>query len=124
MPTYSDFNSQPPRQVWDGITARVVNGDRLTMALVDLAPGTPLQEHLHENEQLGFIVQGELTFTIGGETSTLGPGDTYNIPSNVPHSGQTGPDGCVALDIFAPVRADWEGLPTQDPTPSAWRAGK
>ncbi|MFN2463784.1 MAG: cupin domain-containing protein [Candidatus Dormibacteria bacterium] len=121
MPTYSHFNSERPRRVWDGITARVVNGRRLTMALVDLEPGTPLQEHHHENEQLGFVIQGELTFTIGGETRTLHPGDTYSIPSDVPHSGQAGDQGCVVADIFAPVRADWDGLSTDEPTPSAWK---
>jgi quercetin dioxygenase-like cupin family protein len=121
METFSSFNSQAPRRIWDGISGRVINGERLTMALVDLAPNTPLQEHAHDNEQLGFVLQGQLTFTIGGETRTLGPGDTYNIPSNVPHSAVTGPEGCVVTDVFAPVRADWEGLATGEPAPSAWR---
>jgi len=124
MATYSNFNSQRPRRAWDGVHARVVNGERLTMALVDLDPNTPLQEHHHENEQLGFIIQGQLTFTIGGETKALKPGDTYSIPSEVPHSGMTGPDGCVVADIFAPVRADWDALQTSDPSPSAWRTEK
>ena len=124
MTVYSDFNSQRPRQVWDGIHARVVNGERLTMALVDLAANTPVQEHHHENEQLGFIMQGELTFTIAGEKRTLRAGDTYSIRSHVPHSAVTGPDGCVAVDIFAPVRADWDALTTADPSPSAWSMDK
>ena len=120
MATYSNFNEQHPRQAWEGIDVRVINGQRLTMALVDLAPNMPVQEHHHENEQVGFILQGQLTFTIGGEAKVLGPGDTYNIPSHVPHSAVTGPEGCVAVDVFAPVRADWEALQTSDPHPSAW----
>ena len=121
MTTYAKFNDQRPRKIWPGIDARVINGERLTMALVDLEPDTPLQEHHHEHEQVGFIVQGSLTFIIGGETRELGPGDTYNIGSNVVHSGMTGPDGCVVIDVFAPVRGDWEDKPEADPSPSAWR---
>ena len=106
MATFSSFNSQRPRQAWDGVQARVITGERLTMALVDLEPNKPVGEHHHGNEQLGFILQGELTFTIGGETRTLGPGDTYAISSEVLHSAVTGPQGCVVVDVFAPVRAD------------------
>ena len=124
MTTYSDFDSQPPREVWDGIQARVINGERVTMALIDLAAGAVVQEHQHENEQVGFVVQGEMTFTIGGETRTLVAGDTYNIPSRTPHSATTGPDGCIAVDVFAPVRADWDALATAAPRPSAWRREK
>jgi quercetin dioxygenase-like cupin family protein len=120
MATFSDFNSQRPRRAWEGIDARVINGERLTMALIDLAPNALVAEHHHDNEQLGFILQGGMTFTIGGETRTLGPGDTYNIPSHTPHSAVTGPEGCVAMDVFAPVRADWEALETSDPGPSMW----
>jgi quercetin dioxygenase-like cupin family protein len=119
--TFSDFNSQRPKLVWDpGITARSINGERITMALVDLDPDAPLPEHNHENEQVGFVVQGGLTLTIGGETRTLGPGDTYLIPSNVVHGGVTGPEGAVVCDVFSPPRADWERIKDGDPGPSDW----
>jgi quercetin dioxygenase-like cupin family protein len=123
MTVYSKFNDQRPQKIWPGIDARVINGERLTMALVDLEPNTPLVEHHHEHEQVGFIVQGSLTFVIGGETRELGPGDTYNISSNTVHSGVTGPRGAVVVDIFAPVRHDWADRPDADPSPSAWSQG-
>ncbi|MFN2466305.1 MAG: cupin domain-containing protein [Candidatus Dormibacteria bacterium] len=124
MATYSDFNSQEVRQIWDGIQGRVITGERMTMALVDIEPNVQLQEHHHENEQLGFIVQGQLTFTIGGETRTLETGDTYSIRSDTPHSAVSGPDGCVVIDVFNPVRADWENLERSAPRPSNWRMGR
>ena len=123
MTIYSNFNDQRPRKIWPGIDARVINGERVTMALVDLEPNTPLQEHHHEHEQVGFIVQGSLTFVIGGETRVLSAGDTYNISSNTVHSGMTGPDGAVVVDVFAPVREDWHDKPEGDPAPSTWRKG-
>lgn len=92
------------------------------MALVDLEPDAPLPEHHHENEQLGFVVQGELVLTVGDETQRLGPGDTYVIPSNVSHTGLTGPEGAVVCDVFAPTREDWDKIPEDEPSPSAWKS--
>jgi quercetin dioxygenase-like cupin family protein len=120
---FSSFNSRPPKKVWDGVAGRVVEGERITLSLVDLAPNVPVPEHHHENEQLGFVVQGEIEFTIGGETRTLHAGDTYVIPSELPHSVVTGPDGAVVVDVFAPLRADWAGLEEGEPSPSAWPDG-
>jgi quercetin dioxygenase-like cupin family protein len=123
MTVFSNFNSRERHQVWDGIQGRVITGERITMALVDLEPNAPVQEHSHHNEQLGFIVEGELTFTIGGETRTLRAGDTYSIPANVPHHAVTSSEGCVVIDVFSPVREDWEKLERHEPSPSAWRMG-
>lgn len=109
-----------PYAVWEGVTARAVNGERMTLAAVDLEPGAVVAEHHHENEQLGFVISGSMTFTIGGEKRELRPGDTYRIPSHVPHDAAAGPDGCTVVDVFAPVRADWERLQRPDPFPPDW----
>lgn len=92
----------------------------MTLAVVDLRPNVVLPEHHHENEQLGFILRGSLTFTIGGEKRELAAGDTYEIPSHTPHDAVAGPEGCTAVDVFAPVRADWEQLERPDPFPPDW----
>jgi quercetin dioxygenase-like cupin family protein len=121
MGAFSDFNSQRPYQVWPGVAARALHGERLTMALVELEPGKPVAEHHHDNEQLGFVIRGEMEMKIGGETRLLRPGDTYVIPSEVLHSVVlTGPQGCVVADIFAPVRADWEAVERADASPGSW----
>lgn len=92
----------------------------MTLAIVDLEPGVALPEHHHENEQLGFILRGSMTFTIGGEKRQVGAGDTYVIPSHVPHDAVAGPEGCTAVDAFAPIRSDWEKLERRDPFPPEW----
>lgn len=92
----------------------------MTLAIVDLEPGVALPEHHHENEQLGFILRGSMTFTIGGEKRQVGEGDTYVIPSHVPHDAVAGPEGCTAVDAFAPIRSDWEKLERPDPFPPEW----
>ncbi|HZV49271.1 MAG TPA: cupin domain-containing protein [Candidatus Dormibacteraeota bacterium] len=90
------------------------------MALVELAAGVTVPEHRHEHEQVGFVVQGSLTFTVGGETARLGPGDTYRIPSQVPHQAVAGEEGAVVADVFAPVREDWRSLETVPAAPPRW----
>jgi quercetin dioxygenase-like cupin family protein len=120
MTAFSNFNDTRPYRVWDGVKARAVDGERITMALVDLAPNSVVAEHKHENEQLGFVIGGSLTFTIGGETRELIRGDTYVIGANVPHQASAGPDGCVVVDVFSPIRADWEKLPRDEPSSSRW----
>jgi quercetin dioxygenase-like cupin family protein len=109
-----------PYKIWNEVHARVVNGERMTLAVVDLSPNSVVREHHHENEQLGFVLQGSLVFTIGGEKQPLKAGDTYAIPSDVPHDVVVGPDGCTVVDVFAPVRADWEKLERLDPFPPLW----
>jgi quercetin dioxygenase-like cupin family protein len=61
-----------------------------------------------------------MVFTIGGERRELVAGDTYNIPSNVPHDVVAGPEGAVAIDIFAPARADWAMFEAGPPRPPSW----
>ena len=111
-----------PYKIWNDVYARVVNGERMTLAVVDLPANSAVPEHHHENEQLGFILQGSLTFTIGGEKRDLKAGDTYAIPSNVPHQVVVGPDACTVVDVFAPTRAEWEKLERPEPFPPQWPA--
>jgi quercetin dioxygenase-like cupin family protein len=115
-----DIRDLPLQQIWDGIAGRVLHGDELTLGVVELEPGIHLPEHQHPNEQLGIVIQGSLTFTIAGETSELGPGGTWRIPSDTPHSADVGTDGAVVVDVFAPPREDWKELPEREPTPPAW----
>jgi len=118
--TYGSVSGLEPYAIWRGATARAIHGERLTVAVVDLEPDLQVPEHHHDNEQLGFVLKGHVTMVIAGASQRLGVGDTYVIPSNVPHSASTGPDGATVVDVFAPVRADWEQAARLDPSPGAW----
>jgi quercetin dioxygenase-like cupin family protein len=118
--TFRPLSELRPYKLRDGINARAIIGERMTLAVVDLGPNVVLPEHHHENEQLGFILRGSMTFTVGGEKRELAAGDTYEIPSHVPHDAVAGPEGCTAVDAFAPVREDWEKLERAEPFPPDW----
>ena len=91
----------------DGITARFVVGDRMMFSYVKLAPEAIMPLHGHPHEQLGYILEGSMVLSLGGEERDLHPGDAYTIPGDVQHRAVAGPHGCLVLDVFSPPREDY-----------------
>jgi quercetin dioxygenase-like cupin family protein len=117
---FDDLKALEVIQIWDTVAARAVHGERQSLAVVELDPNALVPEHRHENEQLGIVISGSLQFRIENETRQLGPGETWTIPANVPHEVTAGPRGAVVIDVFAPVRADWEALEHSRPREPRW----
>jgi quercetin dioxygenase-like cupin family protein len=117
---FGSVSSLDLQRVWDGVHGRALHGERLTFAVVELDPDSIVPEHNHEQEQLGICLRGSLDFRIGDETRTLGPGETWTIPSNVPHEVHVGPEGAVVIDVFAPTRDDWYSAEVVDARPPRW----
>ena len=69
-----------PLQVWNGVIGRAVEGERLSLAVIELDPGSIVPEHSHENEQLGMVLSGSLEFRVGDEVRDLGPGERGESP--------------------------------------------
>lgn len=120
MTDLADLADIPPFQVFDGIRARRVEGDRITLAIVELDPGAVVPEHRHAHEQHGMVLSGQMTFRVGSEERLLGPGGTWRILGDVPHTATAGPDGAVCIDVFSPPRRDWDALPELDPAEPVW----
>jgi quercetin dioxygenase-like cupin family protein len=120
MSYFDRIHDLAPYDIVKGLRARAWHGERLTLAVVDIEPNATLPEHAHENEQLGVVITGIIHFTIGGETKALGPGETWSIPSGTPHTASAGPNGCTVIDVFSPIRADWEELPRHAVSTPAW----
>lgn len=117
---FDDLRAMPPVRIWNGVAARVLNGARCSLGIVELDPGAVVPSHHHDNEQLGMVLSGHVRFTIGDETRDLGPGETWSIPSNVHHEVVAGPEGAVVFDAFAPARADWAALSEEEPRAPRW----
>jgi quercetin dioxygenase-like cupin family protein len=116
-----DIVDAPLLEVWgEAVRARRIQGERITLAVVELGPNAVVPEHRHEAEQLGMVITGEMHFTLDGETRVLGPGGTWRIRSNLPHQVTAGPTGAVVIDVFTPVRADWDALPVVDDATPRW----
>jgi quercetin dioxygenase-like cupin family protein len=128
MTNLADLADLDAIQVWDGVVARRVEGDRLTVAVVELAPNAIVPEHRHPHEQCGLVIEGEVRFRIGDEERVLGPGGTWRILGDTPHEVVTGPEGAVVIDTFSPRRDDWADRPaagSEDaPLPLVWPRGR
>lgn len=121
MTDLRDITDVPSIDVWgEAVQARVVVGRNASLAVVELTPGAVVPEHRHEHEQLGLCIEGSITFTIDGVQRELGPGGTWRIHPDLPHDAVAGPDGAVVVDIFSPVRADWDALPRSAERAPRW----
>jgi quercetin dioxygenase-like cupin family protein len=120
MSSFDDLTAMSVIGVWDGVLARAIEGERCSLAVVELDPDSVVPEHSHPNEQLGMVVRGSISFRIADEERVVGPGATYCIPPNVPHQVHTGPDGAIVLDVFAPAREDWKRLERSDAQTPLW----
>ena len=61
-------------------------GGAISVIMAWHKPGEGPPDHVHfSQEEMFFIVEGTYELTIGGETSTVGPGTIVFIPRNVVH---------------------------------------
>lgn len=112
-PAFYKLEEVPVVTLREGVTARFVVGGRMMMSFVHLAPGAEVPLHDHPHEQIGHMVEGTMYLTIGDDERLVRPGDAYTIPGGVPHRAVGGPEGGLALDIFAPPREQYLELARQ-----------
>jgi quercetin dioxygenase-like cupin family protein len=122
MSAFGDFLTETPLKIWEGVIGRAVHGERVTLSIVELDADCVIPEHAHENEQVGMVVLGSVTFRVGDEVQELGPGGSWRVTANVPHEVRTGPDGAAVIEAFSPCRDDWAGLARGEPRPPRWPA--
>lgn len=94
-------------RIFPGVEIATMAGEQMMLSVVTLEPRSVVEPHSHPHEQIGILLEGELTFTIGGETRTLRPGEMWRIPGGVVHSAVAGDVPTKAIDLFHPVRDDY-----------------
>ena len=65
-------------------------------------PG-PFKRHVHPtHDEVGYVLHGAGSVTVGDVTRPVKPGDVWVIPANTPHTGEfEGP--CTVLFISSPI---------------------
>jgi quercetin dioxygenase-like cupin family protein len=107
--THHRWHDLPREQLSPGIGRRLITGDRLMIAHVYLDKGAVVPQHVHENEQLTYILEGRLRFFLGdsgGDVVDVGAGEVLHIPANLPHRAEALAD-TLDVDVFTPPRQDW-----------------
>ena len=87
-----------------GLRFRPVLGERAMANFVSFEPNTVAPTHVHEEEQIVVVLEGELEFEIDGEVRTMRPGDVAVIPPWVRHGARTLASSCLEVDVFTPPR--------------------
>lgn len=88
----------------------LATGERAGMKYWRVEPGATLPAHRHHNEQIGYVISGELVALVEGEEVLLEPGDSYRFASDEHHGAENrGNEPAVGVGILAPPREapDW-----------------
>jgi len=101
---YVNVDDLTPAEFVPGLGFRPVLGHNAMVNFVSFAPGTEAPRHVHEEEQIVIVLEGELTFDIDGDVRVMRRGDVAVIPSWVPHGAHTTDGPCLEVDVFAPPR--------------------
>ena len=83
----------------DVVRTHAVRSDAGLVAFFRFHKDMDLPPHSH-GPQWGTVIAGEIVFTIGGETRSYGPGDSYDIPAGVEHGARIRA-GTTVVDVFA-----------------------
>jgi quercetin dioxygenase-like cupin family protein len=88
--------------------ARTKDTPRFTCGIIDFAPGRELESHVHPDEDDSFyILEGELTFMLGGEDVVVPEGTFVLVPPGVEHGFRNDTAEPVRiLNIHAPAGFD------------------
>ena len=105
---FCDLENRASKEAAPGVHIRTFWQNEMLLSSVDLEPGAVVPMHSHPHEQCGVVIWGEMDLTIAGETRHLKAGDCYIIPGDVEHSATAGDAPVRVVDVFAPVREDYQ----------------
>ena len=101
------WNDVPNEQLSPLLDRQFLSTGDITLARFLLRRGAVVAEHSHPNEQLAYVLEGAMRFTIQGKEILVRAGEVLCIPPNMPHGAEALED-TIDLDVFVPARADWQ----------------
>jgi quercetin dioxygenase-like cupin family protein len=101
---FVNVNGIQPVEFVPGLGFQPVLGEHTMVNFVTFEEHTEAPEHVHEEEQIVVVVDGEFEFNLDGEVRTMRAGDVAVIPPWVPHGAYTNDTRCREIDVFNPPR--------------------
>lgn len=106
-PQHTDWSSIPVEQLEAGIERQMIVGENLMICRLRLAPNVVTPAHGHPHEQMTFVEQGRVLFTIGDEQRIAQAGDVLHFPPDTWHGATMLDEEVILVDIFSPIREDF-----------------
>lgn len=89
------------------LARQFVTGSQAMLSRIVLTKGCVVPMHSHPHEQIAFVLEGALRFTLGDRAiHIVKAGEILVIPGSLSHTVVALED-TINLDIFAPPRQDW-----------------
>lgn len=97
-------------EVTDGVyLADLAGGQQASMKYWRIEPGKTLPPHRHHNEQIGYVIHGELTAILETDEVSLRPGDSYAFLSDEYHGAENRSDRPAGgIGVLSPPRSEPE----------------
>ena len=87
-----------------GLDFQPVLGENTMVNVVTFAENSVAPKHVHKEEQIVIVLEGEFEFDLDGDVRTMRPGDICVVPPWVPHGAETKDSTCREIDVFNPPR--------------------
>jgi len=101
---YVNVDAMTPVEFLPGLGFRPVLGQRAMTNFVHFEPGAVAPPHVHEEEQIVIVIDGEFTFDLDGDVRVMRKGDVAVVPAWVRHGAYTTDTHCLEIDVFCPPR--------------------
>ena len=93
-------------EIFPGVSLHAIGGEQVLLCHVTYEPGTTVALHSHETaEQVMWIIEGDLTMTVGEETKRMGAGDVVVVNAGIEHELRS-ENGLTFIEALAPVLRD------------------
>jgi unsaturated pyranuronate lyase len=103
---FVDIGATPYREKRDLVSVKSITGERSQLTFVRLEPGAET-DHVHDNEQLGFVIVGAIEVAVAGQRRVLRAGEGYVIPGNVRHGFRVvSAEPAEYVEVFCPPKPD------------------
>jgi gluconolactonase len=90
-----------------GAHTRLISGRNVQFSFATTDPDSAFRHHIHPEEQMMYVLRGEVEQIILDREEKMKAGDMMRIAGNMVHGSRVGELGADALDIFWPVRTDY-----------------
>ncbi len=80
--SWKDIEVSEPRP---GVRGRTIKGDKASISYFEMDPGTASPQHEHDNEQINYVLEGEIEFSSGSDVVILKAGQVVVFAPHETH---------------------------------------